>query len=158
MRVPEFTAKRVALASAFLLVFGATTVAFGQTVSGHVAAMQAPSADVTVVDYEVTDDGGLDVTLQVHNPTMKAIGIPVAQINAYVDDELISEGTSTRLDGVSVDAGSTGNVTVPLDLRDGGMERLRSADAGQVEIRGQFKSKIVKETVYISVDRTEGGA
>jgi len=154
MRVPERTTKRVALAGAFLLVFGVTTVTFAQAVSGHIAAMQAPSADVTAVDYEVTDDG-LDVTLQVHNPTTEAIAVPVAQVNAYVDDEMVSEGTSTRLDGVAVDSGATQNVTVPLDFRDGGLERLQTADAGQVEVRGQLKSKVVEETVYLSVDRTE---
>lgn len=155
MRVPERTTKRVALAGAFLLVFSVTTVAFAQAVSGHIAAMQAPSADVTAVDYEVTDDDGLDVTLQIDNPTTKAIAIPTAQVNAYLGDRILSEGTSVRLDGASVDAKSTENVTVPLDFREGGLERFRSADAGQVEIRGQLKSKVVEETVYLSVDRTE---
>ncbi len=145
------------LVGAFVLVFGATTVAFAQAASGHLAAIHAPNADVTVVDYEVTDDGLLDVTLRVHNPTVRAIAVPVAQMNAYVDGEQVSDGTTTRLDGVAVGSGATRNVTVPLDLREGGAERLASADAGQVSVEGQLKGKVGSETVYVSLDGAEGG-
>lgn len=158
MRVPdsraELSTRRLALVAAFLLVFGATTVAFAQAVTGHLAAMHAPTSDVTVADYEVTDDDALRVTFQIHNPTTKDLDLSVGQLNAYVDGEQVTDGTTTPLTG-TVPSGETENVPVTLDLRDGGADRLRNADHESVSIEGRIQAYIVDEMVYLSVDSTE---
>lgn len=155
MRVPDSPAglstRRLALVAVFLVVFGATTVAFAQAVTGHVAAMHAPSSDVTVVDYEVTDDDHLRLTLRIHNPTMKDLQLTVAQLNAYVGGEQATDGTTTRFDAV-VPSGETTSVTLRLGLETGGPDLLRDADSSQVAFEGRLKAYVVDERVYVPVD------
>ena len=157
MRVPstrvELTPKRLVLVGSFLLVSVATTAVFAQAMTGHLVAMHAPSADVTVADYEITDDA-LDVTLRVHNPTMKEFELVYTKVRANVDGDLVTVGTRVMLDGV-VPAGETKTVTVRLDFRDGGAETFRNADPDQIEMEGTIRVQIVEELVYVPVDGME---
>lgn len=161
MRVPdsraELSTRRLVLVGVFLVVLGATTVTFAQAVSGHLAAMHAPSSDATVVDYEVGDDDRLHLTLQIYNPTVKDLRFEAAQLNAYVDGEQATDGTVTRFDAV-VGSEETKNVTIRLGLRDGGADRLRDADPASVEIAGRLEAYVVDEQVYVPLDGGEVGA
>lgn len=159
MRVPrsrlEASPRRLAVIATFLVVFGATAVAFAGAVTGHLAAMHASGSDVTIVDYEVTDDDRLELTLRVHNPTLRDVDIGRAQLNAYVDGEQVTDGTTTRFEA-TVPSEETTNVTVRLGLREGGAERLRNADAGAISVEGQLRGFVVEEQVYLPLDGWEG--
>lgn len=160
MRLPtdrvQLTTKRLVLVGAFLVVAGFTTVLFAQAVTGHHASMHAPSTDVTITDYEVTDDG-LDVTLRVQNPTMKELTLVSSRVRATVDGELVTVATRTILDGV-VGPGETKTLTVRLDFRDGGAERFRNAGSDRIEMEGSIKIQIVEEDITVPVDGMEGSA
>lgn len=155
MRVPELTTRRIVLVGAFLFLLGGTSVAFAQVTTGHLASMQVQSSEITVVDYEVTDDDRLRLTVRMHNPTAKDVDVGTAQLNAYVDGEQATDGTVTRLDDVTVPSEETSDVTILLGLADGSADRLRDADAEQVEIEGRFKMYVVEEMVYVSLDGME---
>lgn len=161
MRVPstrvELTPRRLVLVGSFLLVSVATTAVFAQAMGGHLAAMHAPSADVTVVDYEVTDDDALDVTLRVHNPTVKDFELDSVRLNYYVDGEQVTEGVTVWFDGVTVEPDETKRVTISLGFRDGA-DRFRNADSEQVETRGMLRVYVVDERVTVPVADTEGSA
>lgn len=152
---PELTTRRLVLVASFLLASVATTAVFAQAMTGHLAAMHAPSADVTVADYEVTDDGTLDVTLRIHNPTMKELELVSSRVRANVDGELVTVATRILLDG-TVPSGETKTVTVPLEFREGGEERFRSVGPDRIEMEGQIKVQIVEELVSVTV--TEASA
>lgn len=158
MRVPysraELTPRDVVLIAAFAAVTLATTVVFAQAITGHVAAKHAASADVVITDYEVTDDR-LELTVRFHNPAIRDVDLHVAQVNAYVDGEMVSDGTVSRLDEVTIPSEETRTVTLPIDLREGGAERLRNADPDRIEVRGLLKVLVVDETVHVRVDGTE---
>lgn len=154
----ELTTRRLVLVGAFVLVAGVTTVLFAQAVTGHLASMHAPSADVTITDYEVTDDDdALDVTLRVHNPTMKEFELVSGRIRANVDSELVTVAVRNLLDDV-VPPGETKTVTVRLDFREGGEERFRNAGPDRIEMEGTIKVKIVEEQVSVPLDGMEGAA
>lgn len=162
MRVPdtrvELTPRRLVLVASFLLVSVATTAVFAQAMTGHLAAMHAPSADVTVVDYEVTDDDALDVTLRIHNPTVKDFELDSARINFYVDGVQVTEGVTSRFDDGTVEPDETKRVTISLGFREGGGDQLRNADSEQVEIRGMLRVYVVDERVDVQVADAEGSA
>lgn len=145
--------KALVVVGAFLVVSLATTAAFAQAITGHVAAMHAPSADVTVTGYEVTDDR-LELTVRFHNPAIRDVELSVAQLNVYVDGQQVSDGTTSRLETTTVPSEVTETVTVPVGLREGGPERLRNADSGAIEIRGDLKVYVGDELVYVPVDQT----
>ena len=153
MRV-ELTPKRLLLVGSFLLVSVATTAVFAQAMTGHLAAMHAPSADVTVADYEVTDDDALHVTLRVHNPTMKEFELVYIRVRANVDGELVTVATRSMLDG-ALQSGETKTVTVRLEFRDGGAETFRNAGPDQIEFEGTIRVRIVEEMVFVPVDGME---
>jgi len=155
MRVPELTTRRIVLVGTFLCLLGGTSVAFAQVTTGHLAAMHVQSSEITVVDYEVTDDHRLRLTVRMQNPTAKDVDVGTAQLNAYVDGEQVTDGTVTRLDDASVPAEETADLTISLGLRDGVADRLRNADPEQVEIQGRFKVYVVEEMVYVSLDGME---
>ncbi|WP_115862318.1 hypothetical protein [Halorussus litoreus] len=155
MRVPELTTRRIVLVGTFLCLFGGTSVAFAQVTTGHLAAMHVQSSEITVIDYEVADDDKLHLTVRMHNPTTKDVDVGTAQLNAYVDGEQVTDGTTTRLDDASVPSEETTDLKIPLELRDGVADRLRNADPEQVEIEGRFKTYVVEEMVYVSLDGTE---
>ena len=149
----ELTPRRLVLVGSFLLVSVATTAVFAQAMTGHLAAMGAPGSDVTIVDYEVTDDA-LDVTLRIHNPTMKEFDLVSARVRANVDGELVTVATRAMLDGI-VQSGETKTVTVRLDFREGGEERFRNADPDQIEMEGMIRVQITEEQVSVPVDGME---
>ncbi|WP_137287138.1 LEA type 2 family protein [Halorussus salinisoli] len=158
MRLPEsraeMTTKRLLLVGSFLLVSVVTTAAFAQAVTGHLAAMHAPSADVTVVGHEVVDDR-LDVTVRVHNPTVKNLELGTVLVNVYVGGEQVTDGTTSRTrDDVTVPPHETERVTFPLRLREGMADRFRDADPAEVEMRGRIDAYVVEEMVYLSVEET----
>lgn len=148
------TTTRLLLVGAFLVVALVTTAAFAQALTGHVASMHAPSADATVVGYELTDDDRLEVTLRVSNPTMKAYELESSSVRVTVDGELVTEGTRTMLDA-TVPAGESKRATARLDFREGGVERFRSADSGRIGVEGRIRLKIVEEPVLVDVDDSE---
>lgn len=152
----ELTTRRL-LVVAYLLVALVTTAAFAQAVTGHLAAMHAPSAEPSVVDYEVTDEGALDVTLHVHNPTMRDLELVSSRVRANVDGELSTVATRTILDGV-VPSGETKEVTVRLDFREGGEERFRNAGPEQITMEGTLKVRIVEEIVSVQIEGMEATA
>lgn len=160
MRLPsspsELTTRHLVVV-AYLVVALVTTAIFAQAVTGHHATMQAPTTDVTVVDYETTDDGALDVTLRVHNPTTKEFELVSSRIRANVDGELVTVATRAMLDGV-VSPDETKSVTVRLDFREGGEERFRNADPDQIEFEGTIRVRIVEELISVRVSETEGRA
>jgi LEA14-like dessication related protein len=162
MRVPdthrELTTRRLLLVGSFLLVSVATTAVFAQAMTGHLAAMHAPSMEVTVTDYEVTDDDALDVTLNVHNPTMKELDLEAARVNIYIDGEQMTDGVTSRFGDVTVEPDETKQVTISRGFREGGADRLRNADPEQVEIRGMLRVYVVNEKVDVPVDGMEGSA
>lgn len=149
------TPSRLVLIGTVLVVSLATTAVFAQAITGHIAAMHAPSADVVVTDYEVTDDDRLEVTVRFHNPATRKLDLEVARVNAYVDGEQVTDGTTSSLGDAAVRSGETKPITWPLGLREGGPERLRNADPEQVEIRGKLKVKVVDELVYVPVGGME---
>lgn len=152
----ELTTRRLLVVGVFLLVTLVTTAAFAQAMTGHLVAMHAPNADVTVADYEVTDDA-LDVTLHVHNPTMKDLELVSSRVRANVDGELVTVATRTMLDGVAP-SGETQAVTVRLDFREGGEERFRNAGPDQIEMSGMIKVRIVEEQISVRIQGMEGSA
>lgn len=149
---PELTTRRLLLVGAFLLVSVATTAVFAQTMTGHVAAMQAPSADVTVADYEIVEDRTLELSLRFHNPTLRGLELGPALVNVYVDGEAVTDGTTTSLGDVTVPAGETRTVTGEFGLREGSADALRNADAEQIEMKGRIKAFVADEMVYVNVD------
>jgi LEA14-like dessication related protein len=150
----ELTTRRLVLVGTFLLVAGLTTVLFAQAVTGHLASMHVQGADVTVVDYDVTDDGGFDLTVRIHNPTVRDVELTGARMNAYVDGEQVTDGTTASMDLVTIESDETKRVTIPLGLREGGADRLRNADPEQVEVRGALKVYVVDELVNVPVRGT----
>lgn len=150
----EMTTRRLFVVVAFLVVTLVTTAAFAQAMTGHVASMHAPSADATAVEYAVTDDDRLEVTLRVPNPTMKEFELVSSSVRATVDGELVTEATRTMLDG-TVPAGESKRVNARLDFREGGVERFRSADSDRIEIEGRIKVRIVDELVLVDIDDAE---
>lgn len=153
----ELTTRRLLVVGGFLVVALVTTAAFAQAMTGHLGAMHAPNADVTIVDYEVTDDDALDVTLRVHNPTMKEFELVSSRVRANVDGELVTIATRTMLDGV-VPSGETKAVTVRLDFREDGEEKFRNAGPDQIEMEGMLKVQIVEEQVSVTIEGMEESA
>ena len=153
----ETPTSRLLVVGAFLLVTLVTTAAFAQAMTGHVASMHAPSADATVTDYAVTDDDRLEVTLRIHNPTMKEFELVSSSVRARVDGELVTVARRTMLDG-TVPSGGTKNVTVRLDFRDGGEERFRSAESDRIGLEGRLNVRIVEERVLVTIDDEEASA
>lgn len=149
------TTSRLLIVGAFLVVTLVTTAAFAQAVTGHLAAMHAPSADVAVVGYEVTDDDTLEVTLRVHNPTIEEFELGTARMNAYVEGDQVTDGTTSSFADVAVRPDETKRVTVPLGLREGVADSIRDADPGRIEIRGKLRVFVVDEMVYVPVAETE---
>lgn len=142
------------LVVAFLVLTLVTTAAFAQAMTGHVASMHAPSAEATAVEYAVTDDDRLEVTLRIHNPTIREFELVSSSVRARVDGELVTEATRTMLDG-RVPAGESKRVTARLDFREGGAERLRSADSARVEVEGRIRVRIGEELVLVEIDGAE---
>lgn len=149
---PELTTGRLLLVSAFLLVSIATTGLFAQAMTGHLAAMHAPSADVTVSDYEITEDRTLELALRFHNPTVGDLELGSALVNVYVDGEMVTDGTTTSFGDVTVPAGGTRTVTGELGLREGTADSLRNADPEQIETKGRIKVYVIDEMVYVNVE------
>lgn len=149
----EMTTGRLVVV-AFLAVTLVTTAAFAQVMTGHVAAMQAPSADVVVTDYRVTDDERLEVSLGVHNPTIREFELVSSSLRARVDGELVTEATRTMLDG-TVPSGGTEEVTVRLDFREGGAERFRTADSDRIGLEGRFRVAVGEELVLVEIEGSE---
>ncbi|WP_132057552.1 hypothetical protein [Halorussus amylolyticus] len=148
-RRAQITARHL-LVGAFLVVAVATAAMFAQAATGHVASMHATSANVTVADYDVTDGDRLDLTLRVHNPTIRDLELGPALVNAYVDGEQTTDGTTTTFDGGPIPADETVEITGTLGLREAGGDRLRSAD--RVEVRGRLKVFVGDELIYVRVD------
>jgi LEA14-like dessication related protein len=160
MKISEYTdglnLSRLVLIGVFLLVTGATTAMFAQAATGHLAAMHAPDAEVTVVNYESTDDGSLDLTLRIHNPTIKDLQLVNARMNVYVDGAQVSDGTTSSFEeGGTIEPGESKQVTVPLGLRDGGRERLQNADSEQITVRGKLRMSVIDEPVTVPIDGME---
>lgn len=152
----ELSISRLVLVGVFLLVTGATTAMFAQAATGHLAAMQAPDTEVTVVDYEITDEESLELTLRIHNPTIEALELGNARMNVYVDGAQVSDGTTSSFDdGSAIEPDETRRVTIPLGLRDDGGERLRNADAEQITVSGQLRAYVVDEPVTVPIDGME---
>lgn len=149
---PELTTGRLLLVGAFLLVSVATTGMFVQTMTGHLAAMHAPSADVTVSDYEIVEDRTLELSLRFHNPTVGDLELGPALMNVYVDEEMVTDGTTTSFGDVTVPAGETRTVTGELGLREGTADALRNADPEQIETKGRIQVYVVDEMVYVNVE------
>jgi LEA14-like dessication related protein len=160
MKISQYIDERsighLALVGVFLLVTGATTAVFAQAATGHLAAMQAPETEVTVVNYEINDEGSLDLILRIHNPTIEDLELGNARMNMYVDGAQVSDGTTSSFDdGGTIETGETKQVTVPLGLRDDGSERLRNADPEAVTVRGQLRMYVVDEPVTVPIDGME---
>lgn len=151
----QLTTRRLLLVGTFLLVAGVTTALFAQAVTGHLAAMHVEEADVTVVEYDVTEDGGLDLTVRVHNPTVRDVELSGARMNVYVDGEQVTDGTTASIDPVTVASGETKRVTIPLGLREDGADRLRDADPERMGSRGSLKVYVVDELVHVPVGGME---
>jgi LEA14-like dessication related protein len=147
----ELTTRRLVLVGTFLLVAGVTAALFAQAVTGHLASMHVEGADVTVVDYDVTDDGGLDLTLRIDNPTVRDVELVGGRINAYADGDQVTDGTTSSLDPITIESGETKQVTFPLGLRESGDDRLRNADPAQIEVRGALKVYVVEKMVHVPI-------
>jgi len=160
MSVSRYTDERstshLVLVGVFLLVTGVTTAMFAQAATGHLAAMQAPETEVTVVNYEMNDEGSLDLTLRIHNPTIEDLRLGNARMNLYADGVQVTDGTTSSFDdGGTIEPDETRQVTVPLGLRDDGSERLRNTDPDAVTVRGQLRMYVIDEPVTIPIDGME---
>lgn len=152
----EPTTRRLVLLSVFLLVTAATAVVFAQASTGHLAAMHASDTEATVVDYDVDDEGALDLTLRVHNPTIEALELENVRMNVYADGAQVTDGTTASFgDDGTVEPDETERVTITLGLRDGGGERLRNADRGEITVRGRLRVYVVDERVDVRIDGME---
>ena len=160
MRISQYTDERstghLVLVGVFLLVTGVTTAMFAQAATGHLAAMQAPETEVTVVNYEINDEGSLDLTLRIHNPTIEDLRLGNARMNLYADGVQVTDGTTSSFDdGGTIEPDETRQVTVPLGLRDGGSERLQNTDPDAVTVRGQLRMYVIDESVTVPIDGME---
>lgn len=151
----ELSTRRLVLVGAFLIVAGATAALFAQAATGHLAAMHVQGADATVVDYEVTDDGALDLTVRIHNPTVRDVELTGARMNVYVDGQQVTDGTTASIDDVTVESGETKRVKIPLGLREAGDDRLRNADPDQLGVRGRLKIYVGDELVNLAIGGME---
>lgn len=151
----DLTPRDLVLASVYLIVAGATAVLFAQAATGHLAAMHVQGADATVVDYSVTDDGSLELAVRIDNPTVRDVELTGARLNAYVDGEQVTDGTTARLDDVTIESGETERVLIPLGLREGGPDAVRSAAPEELEVRGQLKVFVDDELVNVPIDGVE---
>lgn len=149
----ELTARRLVLVGSFLLVMGVTAAMFAQAATGHLAAMHATDTEVAIVDYEVSNEVTLDLTLRVHNPTIKDLDFGNARMNVYVDGAQVTDGTTSSFEnGGSIEPSGTEQVTVSLGLRDGSGERLQNADPEQVTVSGRIRMYVVEEPVEVPID------
>lgn len=127
---------------------------FVPTMSGHIATMNVGSVDVTVTEYAVSDGGEhLSVTLEVHNPTRRAVVFYSGLLHAADGRAQLSDGTTTGLGETTVPPGGTVEITANIDLAPERASRARRAvESGSVALSGKLRGEIGNEGVTVPVD------
>lgn len=143
-----------AFAAGLLLTVTVATSLFVPTVVGYVSYDQVKTADVTVEDAAVADDGtALAVTVAFSNPTRAPVVVVDAETVARVDGTAVTRVAGVSVQRTTVDPGETGAVEFRLPMRDGRLDTARSGIrdgsltvTGKVwvEVRGAKNSVILR--------------
>lgn len=100
--------------TSFVLVFVLATLAFGTTLSGHVAVLQSNNVNATVQETDLSGENPT-VTVAVKNPTVEPITLVAARLDVMAGADRIGQSDPLLDQAVTIPPGTTR--TIPLSLR-----------------------------------------
>ncbi|MFB6094611.1 MAG: hypothetical protein ABEJ77_06685 [Halanaeroarchaeum sp.] len=142
MDVPE--SENGAVLVSFALVFVLATLAFGTTVSGHVALLQSGGVNATVQETDLSGET-TTVTVAVTNPTVEPIRVVGARLQVVADGDRIGESDPVLERAVTIPPGTTRTVPITLKFSD----RVRPTAA--TRIAGTLQYRIGQRRLTVDV-------
>lgn len=144
-----------AIILSFVLVLLVSGVAFGVTVAGHIALMQSDSIEVTVENtrYSPGSSPTIDVELQVHNPTPRAITFVSAEgIGLVVDGETVLRSTTPEITPwpLRVPANGAAQTTARIRLEAPSTSLKTAIREDRIEVETVLIGRIGTERVQVS--------
>lgn len=141
---------------ALILTFVITASMFVPTAVGFVSYDQVQTAEMTVEEIDIVDDGStLHLTIAFSNPTIATVDVVGAELFAYVDGDIVNHIAGVRADQTTVSPGETQQFDVRVPIRDGQTERVEQALAsGNLVLSGDIWVEVSNERRTVNLKRS----
>ncbi|WP_277553909.1 hypothetical protein [Halobaculum limi] len=152
--------RRTSLVLVCVLAVASVAVA-APVVASHVTANQIDRVTVSQQSVSATADGSeIHATLRLSNPTPAAVTVPdrggVASVRVSDNDTTLTRLQGVRVEGGTIPAGGSANVTLVFDVRDDRRETVADGLDG-VTVAGEITVEVGGRFTMLSVaDTTEG--